>query len=200
LTNYQYIHDLFKGILASSQAIEGRFVIGYRYGLQEINYDQLGQVVDAFDASKKYPLVVMAPPHSTVDFGGHNAGWETYRIIMFFLKKSFNNSDNTVQQIHSLTGTSQHRVYQDWHDMKRCCVNFVQALLSVQAGMRPAPFNYPTQQHALCIPVSNIGADRAAGVRYDFDFRLFLGCEIEDYAEYPTTLELELDGHPQHSL
>lgn len=200
MTNYQYIYNLFKGILISSKAIEGRFHIAYRYGLQEINYDQVGQVLDGLGTEKKYPLVIMAPPHSTFDLGGHNAGWETFRLIMFFMKKSFNNSDNTVQTMNPDTGTSMHTVYQDWHDMKRVAINFAQALLSVQANVLPAKFNYPTQQHALFIPMSNIGTDRAAGIRFDFDFRLFVGCEIEDYEQLPTILTIPADGHPEHPL
>ena len=200
MTNYQYIYNLFKAILTDSKAIEGRFHIAYRYGLQEINYDQVGQILENEIPEKKYPLVIMAPPHSTIDFGGHNADWETFRLIMFFMKKSFNNSDNTIQNMRSDTLTSQHTVFQDWHDMKRCAVNFVKALLSVQSNMRPANFNYPTQQHALMIPIHNIGSDRASGIRFDFDFRLFLGCTKEDYEEYPTSVTIPIDGHPEHSL
>lgn len=201
MVNYQYIIDLFKGILTESNAIEGRFFIGARYGLQETNYDNLGQVVDAVQlvipGQKKYPLVIMAPPHSTIDFGGHNEDWETFRIILFFMKKTFNNSDNSVAVMNPDTLTSQHAIYQDWHDMKRCVINFVRALLSVQKTQKK--FNYPTQQHALIIPLSNIGTDRIAGVRFAFDFRLWVGCQIEDYDEYPTEITISEDSHPEHS-
>lgn len=201
MINYQYIVDLFTGILQQSKAIEGRFYVGARYGLQETNYDNLGQVVDSIQlmngALKKYPLAIMAPPNSTIDFGGHNADWETFRIVMFFMKKTFNNSDNTISVMDPKTLTSQHAIYQDWHDMKRCVINFVRALLSVQKNDHK--IIYPTQQHALCIPLSNIGTDRIAGIRFDFDFRLWVGCEKEDYEEYPETIIISGDTHPEHT-
>jgi hypothetical protein len=198
LTNYAYIDNLFRGILANSKAIEGRFHIAHRYGLQELNYDQLGEVIGKITSTKKWPLAILAPPHSNIEFSRKDENWEEFRIIMFFMNKSL------YDQIRSSSQTSQHQIFEDWHDMKRCAVNFIRALLSVQYNTKPTYFVVPANK-ILFIPLSEIGADRASGVRVDFNFRLFIGCNIEDYyvneePEYPTTINIDLDGHAEHKL
>lgn len=194
MINYQYIHDLFKAVLSQSKAIDGRFYIGWRYGLQDINYDNLGQMInEATNNKKKWPLAMMAPPHSLGDINQ----WEEFRILLFFMNASMQSQydPNTMMVTHS--------VLQDWHDMKRCALNFLNALWSVQDAFKDnnqqTRFVVPKHKY-LCVPISYIGADRIAGVRLDFDFKLYTGCMLEDYKgdEYPTILNIPDDGHPEH--
>lgn len=196
MISYPYIEGLFKAILTRSKAIKGRFHTGYRYGLQEINSDLLGEVLKDVVEAEKYPLMLMAPPHSrgvmTIDEGM----WERYRIIGFFMKTSYYGTGNTT---NSRTNTSTHTVLQDWHDMKRCAVNFQRALLKIQRETHGLQFRVPNNQ-ALYVPMSAIGADHASGIKLDFDLDVFIGCNLEDYDEYPSNLELVLDSHPEHAL
>lgn len=194
MTNYVYISNLFKAILSHSKAIQGRFYTSNRYGMQEINYDQLGEVISEIKAPKKYPLAMMAPPHSYIDFGGTHAGWEDFRIILFFVKQSLvENPDNK-------TRLSTHSILEDWHDMKRVGLNFLRVLIENQRRIGQSVYNVPTSQKPLCIPFSNVGADRIAGVKLDFTFRLFTGCELEDYENFPNDINVDLDGHAEHEL
>lgn len=199
MTNYPYIKDLFTAVLDQSQAVQGRFHMSYRYGAQEINSDNLGEVLKEVDKSVKYPLVVMVPPHSQFKSEGKTSEWEQFRIVLFFCKTSFYNSDNTIADMNEKTRTSLHEVFQDWHDMKRCAINFIRALSNVQRNTFPVKFMVESNQ-ILCIPFSIVGTDRVAGVRLDFDIKLFLGCTVEDYSEYPTNLIISDDSHPQHEM
>lgn len=190
MIGYQYIEDLFKAVLTQSKAIQGRFYIGHRYGLQDINYDTLGQAItDHLPSDKKWPLVMMAPPHSIGDI----EGWEEFRIISFFMKRS------EIEDVNTDTKMSHHTITQDWHDMKRCALNFLSALWSVQDATFGKKFRVPKHKF-LVVPLSLVGADKVSGVRLDFDFKLYTGCFIEDYEEYPVDLILEDDSHPQHTL
>lgn len=192
MTGYPYIHDLFTAILNESTAIKGRFYMGNRYGLQEINYDQLGELIDAIPQTNKYPLAMLAPPHSYARMSGRTTGWEEYRIIMYFMKQTWKD------EINNRTKTSMHSVPDDWHDMKRCAVNFMKVLIEKQRTAFPSYFQLPPNQ-VLYAPVSHIGIDRASGIRVDFDFKLFMGCTLEDYSEYPT-INIPLDSHPEHAM
>lgn len=190
MTNYVYICSLFKGILEQSKAIQGRFYVGHRYGLQDINYDTLGQAITELPSDKKWPLAMIAPPHSMGDI----KGWEEFRIISFFMKQS------EIEDLNADTMMAQHSVLEDWHDMKRVALNFLNALWSVQDAMKPTHFIVPKHKY-LVIPLSLVGADKISGVRLDFDFKLWTGCSMEDYQDdYPKILNIELDGHPEHNL
>lgn len=204
MTSYQYIIDLFTAILGNSKAIQGRFHVAHRYGMQDINFDQLGEVITQTVPIKtaKYPLAIMPSPHSRVTYRGRQDGWERFRIILFFCKTSYTDSQNKVQTPNVKTKTSLHTIPQDWHDMKRCANNFIRALMAVQDAQKASTFRLPSNE-VLHVPFSIIGADNVSGVKSDFDFDLFTGCDpIEDYIndEYPTNLELELDSHPEHAL
>lgn len=190
MTGIAHIDSLFTAILSQSRAIEGRFYIGYRYGLQEVNYEQLGEVISHFKFTKKYPLVMMPPPTSQTQVGGGKSdGWDEYRIILFFVKQSL------VEDIDNDTKTSQHRVVHDWHDMKRCAINFLRALREVPPKLSRLP-----SHKILIVPFSSIGNDRLSGVSVHFDYEVWLGCTVEDYDEYPTEINLEDDTHPEHKL
>lgn len=199
MTSYQYIVDLFTGILSHSKAIEGRFHVGYRYGLQEINYDQLGEVLGSQNFQKKYPLVLMAPPTGQFRIGGNRNEWRTYRIILYFCKTSFYGEG---AEISPLTRTSDHAVHDDWHDMDRCAINFLRVLRSQQemtALSGNFRYNLPTNE-ILTTPFSVLGADRISGVHANFDFQVFNGCELQDYEEYPDQINISADPHPEHKL
>lgn len=187
MRGYQYIIDLFQAILDESKAIEGRFYLGHKYGLQDVNYDNIGQTLDKITGPKKYPLVLMAPPHSA-----EKKGWDDYRITLFFMKQSFK------EEILISTKTSAHGIPQDWHDMKRVARDFFTQLEYV--NISNTNYIYKHDHNTLYIPLSQIGADRISGVRTDFDFKLFDGCELEDYDELLNNIIISDDGHPQHTL
>lgn len=141
-------------------------------------------------------MVVMAPPSSNMKFSGNKENWEEFRIILYFCKTTHHGIGAA---INPDTMTSQHSVLEDWHDMKRSALGFFKALLNYQRSLSPSPFILP-QHEVLCTPFSHVGADRVSGVHMHFDFKLFTGCELEDYEEYPTKLKIELDGHDEHEL
>jgi len=176
LNNYDFIYDLFQTNLNASAVIQGRFHVGYRYGLQDGNYDVLGEVLTKLTTPVKYPLAIMAPPHSMYKvLGGHNAQWEEYRIIMFFVKQTFYD-DIGVVEMNPRTGTSQKTVMSIWDDMKTEAYDFLNRLIADErAQAMPAQFAVPAHQ-ALFVPVSHVGADRVSGMRLDFDIKIFNGC------------------------
>lgn len=192
MRSYPFIRDLFQGILNNSKTIQGRFFILHKYGLQDINYDELGQVFNAIPLTKKYPLVALAPPHAAVKFSGKDDGWKDFRMTMFFMKESYK------EDISSDTRTSLHTIPDDWHDMSRCADNFLRVLIHVNRSDQR--FIFKRDHNTLFIPLSQIGADRISGVRIDFDFKLHIGCNLEDYDEYPDNLEIIDDGHPEHII
>jgi hypothetical protein len=133
---------------------------------------------------------MMAPPTSQTQIGGgRQDGWDEYRLILFFVKQSLADS------VEPDTKTSQHRVVHDWHDMKRCAINFLKALRQIP----PTKSRLPPHK-ILIVPFSNVGNDRLAGVSVHFDYEVWLGCTPEDYDEYPTCINIEDDTHPEHSL
>lgn len=197
MTSYPYLIDLFKGILTRSKAMQGRFHISYRYGAQEINSDQLGELLKDFTDTKKYPMVLMVAPRSHLMPSVRAGEWELYRCILFFVKTMFYNEVGT-SSMNSKTKTSLHTVPEDWHDMHRCAVNFVRQLDSVQRAQQRL-FRLP-KTTSLIMPISGVGTDRTVGVRLDFDIELYLGCELEDYDEYVIELDIISDSHPEHKL
>lgn len=199
MTGLPFIIDLFTGILAQSKAIKGNFHIGFRYGLQEINMDQLGEVMKEVNPTNKYPLSIITPPHSQLRFTDEMGEWERYRIIQFFMVKSYTNADLTIKDENLKTGTSKHSIHFDWHDMKRCAVNFGRALCILQRSIKPARFRMPPNQ-VLFAAISQVGADNASGIKMSYDLDVWLGCTKEDYDEYPTNLIISDDSHPEHKL
>lgn len=199
MTGYPYIIELFTAILEQSKAIQGRFYSSYRYGAQEINSDQLGELFSEIQSPKKYPLALMPPPHSYIKPSDELGEWQRFNIILFFVKTSFYDEKGVTDR-NSKSATSQHTVQNDWHDMQRVGLNFIRVLHTVQRNTRPSYFRMPTRDAVLCIPISHIGVDRVSGVRFSFDIEIFVGCTKEDYLEYPTNLILNLDSHAEHQL
>lgn len=202
MTGYPYIIDLFTAVLSSSKAIGGRFHVSNLYGAQEINSDNLGNIVDGIPAAidkKKYPLSMIAPPHSYFKPSDQKGEWERFNIVQFFVTSTFYNEKGIVNQ-NLKTATSNHKVEWDWHDMKRVAFNFMRALHNLQRTTRPSLFRLPSTNSILCIPVSNVGVDRVSGVRIHYDIEIFVGCEKEDYEEYPVNLTVNLDSHAEHNI
>jgi len=204
MRSYPFIEELFTNVLDKSQAIKGRFHICPKYGL-EINSDQLGEVMQDLvksSSKNKYPLALLMPPRSTGNYTGKNGEWENYRLVMFFLTTSFYNGANQVKFVNPNTQTSTHTIPEDWHDMKRCAVNFLKVLDQVQRQKSLITDQFRLGQDSKIFdPVSNIGADRASGVRLTFTASLFLGCELEDYneADISSITVPAADSHPEHN-
>lgn len=205
MIGYQYIQDLFTVVLSKSKAVQGRFFVSSRNG-SELDSDTLGSIIEdvfARTSVKKYPLTFMMPPRSVSDYMNQSMHWDNYRIVLFFLKGTFYNSINQVQNINPNTRTSMHTILQDWHDMKRCAFSFIRALDIVQQKQIGTMFPFRMDASDKTItPVSLIGKDQASGVRLDFNISLFTGCQIEDYSDddinsitVPTG-----DSHPEHNL
>ena len=176
-----------------------------RLGL-EINSDELGEVLENVvkpAIGKKYPLVLMMPPRSMGEFTNKYGEFEKYKIILFFLTTSYYDSGNTVRTMNTATRTSQHTIYQDWHDMKRCAVNFIRVLHQVMVDKKLANSVFRLEQSKRFIdPVSSVGVDRASGVKLEFNVSLFLNCTMEDYSAgdiAAITIPVE-DSHPEHNL
>jgi hypothetical protein len=86
--------------------------------------------------------------------------------------------------------------------MKRCGVSFLQVLDKVQRAKNLINDQFRLGQDSKVFdPVSNIGADRASGVRLTFTVSLFLGCELEDYneADISSITIPAADSHPEHN-
>lgn len=199
MISYTYLKDLFQSVFDTSRAIQGRFHVSYRYGAQEINHDQLGEIIKEIKDAKKYPLAIMLAPRSQVMPSNRMGEWETYRITIFFVKTMFYDGDNNISMQNPKTKTSMHDVLYDWHDMKRCAINFGRRLDKIVREPGEKFFRLPKTE-ARIIPVSGVGSDRTSGVRYDFDFELWLGCELEDYDEYLPEFQIQDDSHPEHKL
>ncbi len=193
MISYIFIKDLFQTILSQSHAIQGRFHIAHRYGAQEINSDQLGEVLKEITTTQKYPLSVLVPPTSRGNFG-RDPMWERYRIIIFFMKSTYYGAGNAT---NPQTRTSIHSVEEDWHDMKRVANNFLKQLENVQRTTKNSVFRVPTNTN-IFYPVSILGQDRVSGIKLDFDLDIFQACELEDYDTLIDNPEIPLDSHPEH--
>ena len=203
MVSYPFIQDLFTAILSKSRGIEGRFHISKTNG-NEINSDLLDEVlkdIPTQSKAKKYPLALMMPPRSQTPVT--TADWESMEIIMFFLKTTYYDSNNAVSRPNSNTRTSTHTVVEDWHDMKRCAMSFIKALNIWQRNnlIMATSFRMPADRK-LFTPVSNIGSDRASGIKMVFNISIFGGCELEDYNEddINSITIPELDSHPEHTM
>lgn len=205
MRGYPFITDLFTNVLQKSKAIEGRFTVSSAVG-QEINSDTLGQVLtDAITqnkGNKKYPLSIMMPPVSRGEFKYNQQEFEGYAISMFFLKTTYYDSNNQIANRNQNTNTSMHTIPQDWHDMKRCAVSFLRVLDKVQRSGSMLNYFRLLSGEKIFRPVSNIGTDRASGVKVDFQIQVFAGCEIEDYDPNDiSTINIPVaDSHPEHQL
>lgn len=207
MISYPYIEELFKAVLAKSNAVQGRFIICPNNG-RELNSDELGNLIsDEFKSQqmeKKYPLAAMMPPISSGNYSDAVNEWEQYRCSIFFLNTVFYSGTNQVVFPNASTQTSKHTVVQTWHDMKRAAVNFVRAVdrVSRKRGLIRGVFRVaPGKQHIIT-PVTKVGADLSSGVRLDMSVELFTGCTIEDYTE-SEILNINLpegDSHPEHTL
>lgn len=209
MTSYPFIESFFRNVLAMSKGIQGRFHLCPKFGV-EINSDQLNEVLEDTVkpvTGKKYPLVLMMPPRSQGRFTEMGGEWEKYRAVLFFLTTTYYDGNNQVKNQNKATGTSMHTVPQDWHDMKRCAINFIKVVDRVQKekGLIKTTFRMggtPGDHERMMDPVSFVGADRLSGVRLDFSFSLFTGCELEDYNESDISSIIipAADPHPEHKL
>jgi hypothetical protein len=201
MISYPFISSLFTNILLKSRAIEGRFYVCPKMGY-EINSDVLGQVLTDLvltNTGKKYPLVLMMPPRMSGNYRAKKYEFVSYNITMFFLKTTYY---GTGSAINPNTNTSTHSIQDDWTDMQRCAVSFFSVVNSLQAFTNYSQFRLGSREIPIQ-PISEIGIDRASGVRCDFEFLLPYGCEpLEDYDE--SDIELITvpvgDGHPEHIM
>lgn len=194
MIGYKYIENLFQAILDQSNTIKGRFYVSHQYGMQEINFDELGQLVSTIK-NLKYPLSIMPPPHSRGKFRESDQ-WERFRIIIFFAKTSEYGLGSAP---NPNTKTATHTILEDWHDMRRCALDFKSKLEVVQKATLGKIFRIP-DNIALMLPFSEVGVDKISGVRFDFDFDLFIGCESSDDYDNFTVPNIPLDDHPIHEI
>lgn len=205
MRSYQFLNDLFKSVLLKSKGIRGRFHVSAKGGL-ELNTDQVGELIKDLvipDIGQKYPLAMMMPPRSIGYFTEKTGDWERYQVAIYFLKTTHYDGNNQINNINPNTQTSQHTVLQDWHDMKRCALGFLQVLTRIEKGKGLINNQFRLgQQERQINPVSFIGIDRAAGVRLDFSCSLFIGCNLFDYSDgdiATITVPAE-DPHPEHNM
>ncbi len=186
MSTYRYIKSLFTKILKASSDIEGRLYLCPKYGV-EINFEQLGEVIE--DAVKtvpgqKYPLALMMPPRSIASFTEKNGEWEEYRIVMFFLTTTFYNGVGQVKALNSNTQTSTRPITEDWVQMRRAAVEFLNVLKKVEKRDSLQNFAFRLDPGRKVIdPISNVGVDRASGVRLEFAASLFTGCDLQTYTD-----------------
>jgi hypothetical protein len=183
MNSYQYIEQLFKNVLITSKSIQGRLYVCPMWGV-EINSDTLGELIQneiKHIQGNKYPLALMMPPRSKGKFTIASGEWEDYAIDMFFLQTSYY-AANQVKSINPATRTSTYPVSFDWSDMHTAASNFIAVLNKVQIlnNLINTTFRVSSEQKNIT-PVSNIGVDRASGVRLQFPVSCFVGCVIEDY-------------------
>lgn len=193
---YAYILDLFTAVLNKSHAIKGRVYYAPHLG-SEINSDELDQVIKDVvkpEQKTKYPLALIMPPASN---GGAN-GWSYYPITMYFLKQSFISGLNQQQNKNVNTNTSQHAIWQDWHDMRRCAEAFTDALKKVTKNRLNSAIQISADKRQVS-PVTFVGADRASGVMLQFQVSIFNdGCfDIEDY-DFEDLVNFPLPAHDSH--
>lgn len=202
-----FINDLFTNILLKSNAIKGRFFICPKLGT-EINSDELGQVIQDLvipnPLEKKYPITLMMPPVCYGSYTNRSGEWENWLFNFFFLTSTYYSGTNQIMSPNISTGTSTHTIPQDWHDMKRCAVNFITSLDMVirSNGLMKDKLRIDQSRQKIITHVSNIGTDRASGVRLQFGADVFNGCVLEDYSEgdISSITIPEDDSHPEHQL
>jgi hypothetical protein len=183
MTSYRYISSLFSSILHISKSIEGRFYVCPKMGI-EINSDVLGQVLsntpNVPTPGKKYPLVLMMPARMIGNYKAKRNEFVSYNITLFFLKTSYYGDGNV---INPNTNTSVHTIQDDWAEMQTAAVSFLSVMDMVQKQTFHNAFRLGSREIPIQ-PISEIGIDRASGVRCDFELQLPYGCEpLEDYDE-----------------
>lgn len=200
MQGFVFISSLFSNVLQCSKSIEGRFFTSNHEGW-EINTDQLGELVNNI-LEKKYPLAIMLPPFIRGN-DIRKQEWVKVHIRMYFLKRTYNNGNGTIQNANPLTNTSTHTILEDWHDMHRSAIGFLKALHSVvKDNMTTAGvFRLSSDPYSIK-PVSRAGNDLVSGVRLEFMCELPPVCELEDFE---TTLLNNvvipsMDPHPEHSM
>lgn len=207
MRSYPFIEGLFKSVLAQSKAIQGRLFLCPNMGL-ELNADNLGVLMQDLQIpeNKEIPaLALLMPPVSMGDYIDSRTGeWDEHRFIMFFLKPTYYDGKNQVSFPNESTGTSTHSIPMDWHDMKRCAINFIRVLSRVQKslGLINASFRLSSERKRTITPVSSISTRRYSGVRLDFAATIYNDCNLEDYTAEgieEITVNIE-DSHPEHQL
>lgn len=207
MIGYPFIEALFKNILVHSAGIAGRVLLCPKMG-REINADDLYQAIQDGYATgspkKKYPIALIMPPVGFGDVAEVKQGWERTQIILFFLKQQYQEGVGQMAQPNPNTRTSTHTIVMDWHDMKRCALDFLATLQKLikhhvlQANKIRLNHSYDYK----VTPVSDIGADRLAGVRLEFFIDINVGCPLEDYdaTDYKDVTLPADDPHPIHPL
>lgn len=185
MTGIPFISSLFTSIFNASYTIEGRFYISSKNG-NEINSDVLGQVLtDTITQSQqqKYPLVLMTAPVSRGKFSG-NDQWKSMQITLLFLRPSYYNEFNQIEDTNPYTQTSMRPIISDWAEMESCAVDFVRVLDNI---LRATPTISAVVRininDKVIVPISTTGIDRVSGVRLDMNVSVFVGCVIEDYPQ-----------------
>lgn len=207
MRSYPFITDLFTAVLSKSKAIQGRLFLCPKMGT-EINSDEFGALMKDLVVpdrlGKKYPAALLMPPQSYGKYTDKNGEWDEYRFVMFFLTTTYYSATNQTVNPNPNTKTSTHTIPQDWHDMKRCAVNFIYVLdkfIRKELLINKA-FRLDQEVKKKITPVSEIGADRASGVMMEFFGSVAIGCKLEDYdPDVVDTIQVpEEDNHPEHQL
>lgn len=203
MRSYPFISSLFTNVLLQSRGIQGRFTMSTKNAL-EINSDDMDRVLPDLvikDSGRKYPLAIMPAPRSSAEY--ITSGWEEYSFTIFFLKTSYYTGDNQIANVNPNTQTSTHTIPEDWHDMKRCAVSFLRVLEQVVQinELQASQFRLQRGKQFMST-ISNVGVDRASGIRLDFKADVGIGCGIiEDYDTglIDSITIPEADSHPEHS-
>lgn len=207
MRSYPFIDGFFKSVLSQSKAIQGRLIVCPNMG-QELNSDNLGQLIQDLQIpeSPDIPaLALLMPPVSLGDYIDSRTGeWDEHRFIMFFLKPTYYDGKNQVSIPNPSTGTSTHSIPMDWHDMKRCAINFIRVLSRVQKslGLVNSSFRLSSEKKRVITPVTAVSTRRYSGVRLDFAASIYNDCTLEDYTQDgidQISVNIE-DTHPEHQL
>lgn len=201
-----FVIQLNKNVLAKSKGIEGRFYLCPNMG-REINDSDFDQVIqdEVLKANgKQFPVSIMMPPTITGSFTETKGEWRDYHFIMFFLKTTYYTGTNQASIPNVNTRTSTHSVPEDWHDMDRCAVSYIQVLSKLSRSKRTINDSFRLDQtfEKIIRPVSFLGAHRLSGVRLDYRASVFTECALEDYNESDIAgIEIPVaDSHPEHIM
>lgn len=196
------LYQLFRNILTASTVIEGRLFLSTLQAY-EVNVSNMANMVtDALDGAviqKKYPCVLMLPPHETGDSGDNR--YSTMRFDLFFLTLAGRTGDGDVKSPDYETNRSLHTREQDWKDMRECAGNFRAKLLEI---LRVPPLSqYVGQQRGATETYNRItskGNDNLNGVHLIFE--VLLRSDLCEPAEYPAETEIvipdDLIPHESH--
>ena len=164
--------------------------------------ETLHPLVSVVDLSKAAPRQLRRMSYGF--YTDRNGEWEKYRIMMVFLTTTYYSGTNQVMAPNPSTNTSTHTIPSDWHDMKRCGASFITVLnrFTKEQGLINTAFRLDQEREKIFSPVSEVGVDRASGVKLEFMASVLIGCELEDYDEADiASIEVpEKDSHPEHQL